>query len=114
MGTTLPSCESSPATGDAKALKVSSRRGSGRPIKPPRKDLPDSPQQHHHGAKKAKLSERLKHCNIILKDLFAKKHQTYSWPFYKPVDVEGLCLHDYYDIVPQPMDMGTIKVRALG
>ncbi|XP_012694982.2 bromodomain testis-specific protein isoform X1 [Clupea harengus] len=111
VGTTLPSCESSPATGDAKALKVSSRRGSGRPIKPPRKDLPDSPQQHHHGAKKAKLSERLKHCNIILKDLFAKKHQTYSWPFYKPVDVEGLCLHDYYDIVPQPMDMGTIKKK---
>lgn len=115
-GTTLPGCEESssspPGGGDAKALKVVSRRGSGRPIKPPRKDLPDSPQPHHHGAKRAKLSERLKHCNTILKEMFAKKHYAYAWPFYKPVDVEALCLHDYYDIVQQPMDMGTIKVRA--
>ncbi|XP_041914065.1 bromodomain testis-specific protein isoform X2 [Alosa sapidissima] len=109
VGSTLPSCEPSPCVDEAKALKVISRRGSGRPIKPPRKDLPDSPQQHHHGAKRAKLSERLKHCNTILKEMFAKKHYAYAWPFYKPVDVEGLCLHDYYDIVQQPMDMGTIK-----
>ncbi|XP_062371599.1 bromodomain testis-specific protein isoform X1 [Sardina pilchardus] len=111
VGPTLPSCEpaASPGVDEAKALKVISRRGSGRPIKPPRKDLPDSPQQHHHGAKRAKLSERLKHCNTILKELFAKKHYAYAWPFYKPVDVEVLCLHDYHEIVQQPMDMGTIK-----
>ncbi|XP_063056599.1 bromodomain testis-specific protein isoform X2 [Engraulis encrasicolus] len=100
------------ATGPAgaKALKLCSRRGSGRPIKPPCKDLPDSPQQHH-GPKRPKLPERLKHCCAILKELFAKKHYAYAWPFYKPVDVAALGLHDYYDIVQQPMDMGTIRKK---
>ncbi|KAL2090349.1 hypothetical protein ACEWY4_015037 [Coilia grayii] len=109
-GSLLPACETTPGPAEAKALKVFSRRGSGRPIKPPRKDLPDSPQQHH-GPKKPRLSERLKHCNAILKEMFAKKHCTYAWPFYKPVDVEALNLHDYYDIVQQPMDMGTIRKK---
>jgi hypothetical protein len=27
----------------------------------------------------------------------------------EPVDVEGLKLHDYYDIIKNPMDLGTIK-----
>ncbi|KAK2113035.1 Bromodomain-containing protein 2 [Saguinus oedipus] len=47
------------------------RRESGRPIKPPRKDLPDS--QQHQSSKKGKLSEQLKHCNGILKALLSKK-----------------------------------------
>lgn len=58
-----------------------------------------------------KLSERLKYCNGILKEMFAKKHALYAWPFYKPVDTEGLGLHDYHDIIHEPMDLSTIKVR---
>lgn len=42
--------------------------------------------------------------------MFAKKHAAYAWPFYKPVDVEALGLHDYCDIIKHPMDMSTIKV----
>ena len=52
----------------------------------------------------------MKYCNGILKEMFSKKHLAYSWPFYKPVDVQGLGLHDYLDIIKQPMDLGTIKV----
>ncbi|XP_072540141.1 bromodomain testis-specific protein isoform X2 [Salminus brasiliensis] len=107
---TITSSESSPCVTEQKVLKLFSRRGSGRPIKPPRKDLPDSPQQHQVG-RKVKLSERLKYCNGILKELFAKKHAMYAWPFYKPVDAAGLGLHDYHDIIHEPMDLSTIKKK---
>ncbi|CAN6553678.1 unnamed protein product [Malus baccata var. baccata] len=35
----------------------------------------------------------------------------WAWPFMVPVDVEGLGLHDYYQVIEKPMDLGTIKNR---
>ncbi|KAG1940801.1 bromodomain testis-specific protein isoform X1 [Pimephales promelas] len=106
----ITSCESSPCVTGPKVLKLFSRRGSGRPIKPPCKDLPESPPQHQVG-RRTKLSERLKYCCAILKEMFAKKHSTYAWPFYKPVDAKSLGLDDYHEIIHQPMDMSTIKKK---
>lgn len=37
--------------------------------------------------------------------------QNFAWPFYEPVDVEGLKIYDYYDIVSHPMDLSTIKKK---
>lgn len=101
---------SPPGSLEPKAARLPTmRRESGRPIKPPRKDLPDS-QQQHQSSKKGKLSEQLKHCNGILKELLSKKHAAYAWPFYKPVDASALGLHDYHDIIKHPMDLSTVKV----
>uniref|UniRef100_A0A2K5PZG1 Bromodomain-containing protein 2 n=1 Tax=Cebus imitator TaxID=2715852 RepID=A0A2K5PZG1_CEBIM len=83
---------------------------SSHPINPPRKDLPDS-QQQHQSSKKGKLSGQLKHCNGILKELLSKKHAAYAWPFYKPVDASALGLHDYHDIIKHPMDLSTVKQK---
>uniref|UniRef100_A0A4W5P5M6 Bromodomain, testis-specific n=1 Tax=Hucho hucho TaxID=62062 RepID=A0A4W5P5M6_9TELE len=105
----ITSCESSPIVDGSTACKLFSRRGSGRPIKPPRKDLPDSPQ--HYQSKKRKLSDQLRFCNCILKEMFTKRHAAYAWPFYKPVDTEALGLRDYHDIIKQPMDLGTIRKK---
>ena len=69
--------------------------------------------QPQQSKKRSKLSEQMKYCNGILKELFSKKHTGYAWPFYKPVDVEGLGLHDYLDIIKHPMDLGTVKVCFL-
>ncbi|XP_044839714.1 bromodomain-containing protein 2-like isoform X1 [Mauremys mutica] len=101
--------ESSPSATllEPKAAKIPTRRESGRPIKPPKKDLPDS--QQHQTSKKGKLSEQLKYCNGILKDLVSKKHAAYAWPFYKPVDASALGLHDYHEIIKCPMDLSTVK-----
>ncbi|XP_073123621.1 transcription factor GTE1-like isoform X2 [Henckelia pumila] len=33
----------------------------------------------------------------------------WAWPFMQPVDVEGLGLDDYYQIIDRPMDFSTIK-----
>ncbi|XP_077573189.1 bromodomain testis-specific protein isoform X1 [Stigmatopora nigra] len=81
------------------------RSGSGRPIKVPKKDLPpaECPQ--------AKLPEPLRYCDNILKELLSKRHYAYAWPFYTPVDTVALALHDYHNIIKQPMDLGTIKKK---
>lgn len=95
---------------ESKHSKVISRREStGRPIKPPKKDLEDGDVQQQ-GNKKSKLNDHLKYCDTILKEMLSKKHAAYAWPFYKPVDAEALELHDYHEIIKQPMDLSTVKV----
>ncbi|XP_069842401.1 bromodomain-containing protein 3 isoform X3 [Dendropsophus ebraccatus] len=99
---------------DPKQAKVANRREStGRPIKPPKKDLEDGEIPQHAG-KKGKLTEHLKYCDSILKEMLSKKHAAYAWPFYKPVDAEALELHDYHDIIKHPMDLSTVKKKMDG
>jgi len=95
-----------------KATAASRRGVSGRPIKPPKKDLPDSILPTP--VRRSKLSPQLRYCSGVLKELLSKKHAAYAWPFYKPVDATTLGLHDYHDIIKQPMDLSTIKVAAAG
>lgn len=76
--------------------------------------FPLSPMPGHPSGvpkNKEKLSDALKACNEILKELFSKKLSVYAWPFYKPVDAELLGLHDYHDIIKKPMDLGTVKKK---
>uniref|UniRef100_A0A8C5D668 Uncharacterized protein n=1 Tax=Gouania willdenowi TaxID=441366 RepID=A0A8C5D668_GOUWI len=47
----------------------------------------------------------------ILKELLSMKHSEYAWPFYEPVDTLALGLHDYHNIIKEPMDLGTIKKK---
>ncbi|XP_070259513.1 bromodomain testis-specific protein [Myotis yumanensis] len=91
--------EPSPALPEKKTAKMPPVKESGG-----KNVLPNSQQQY-----KVKVTEPLRHCSEILKELFAKKHFSYAWPFYNPVDVNALGLHNYYDIVKNPMDLGTIK-----
>ena len=76
------------------ANNADERRESGRQIKRVTKDLPEYAPQHS-SKPRGRLSESLKACNEILKDLLSKKHAAYAWPFYKPVDTTLLELHDY-------------------
>ncbi|KAM4740001.1 bromodomain testis-specific protein [Anableps anableps] len=81
------------------------RTSNGRPIKPPKKDLPDFED------KRVRMSEQLRYCNNILKEMLSKRHYAYAWPFYTPVDAVALGLHDYHDIIKQPMDLSSIKKK---
>ncbi|KAK7504356.1 hypothetical protein BaRGS_00004222, partial [Batillaria attramentaria] len=93
------------------------RRESVRQIKKPKRDLPDDQgavstmTQGSTKKQKGKLSEQLKYCAQIVKELFTKKHSAIAWPFYKPVDAEKLGLLDYHDIIKKPMDLGTVKAK---
>lgn len=53
-------------------------------------------------------SQLFKSCNGLLERLMKHKH---GWVFNVPVDVKVLGLHDYFDIIKEPMDLGTVKSR---
>ncbi|XP_031433804.1 bromodomain-containing protein 3a isoform X2 [Clupea harengus] len=66
------------------------------------------------GGKRSRLTEHLKHCDTILKEMLSKKHAAYAWPFYKPVDADALALHDYHEIIKHPMDLSSVKKKMDG
>lgn len=57
------------------------------------------------------LPEELKFCKEVLRELNKKTYQPFAWPFLQPVDWQGLGLKDYPEIVPRPMDLGTMKQK---
>ncbi|KAF8404759.1 hypothetical protein HHK36_009648 [Tetracentron sinense] len=52
--------------------------------------------------------KQMKRCRQILTMLMKHKH---SWIFNVPVDVVGMGLHDYNQIIKRPMDLGTVKLK---
>ncbi|KAK6155266.1 hypothetical protein DH2020_009514 [Rehmannia glutinosa] len=50
----------------------------------------------------------LKQCENLLKKLMS---QQYAWVFNKPVDVVELNIPDYFDVIKNPMDLGTVKSK---
>ncbi|WJX27990.1 Transcription factor GTE1 [Trifolium repens] len=51
-------------------------------------------------------NELMRHFSKILTEI--TRHE-WAWPFMEPVDVEGLGLHDYYQIIEKPMDFSSIR-----
>ncbi|KAM7279787.1 hypothetical protein ACFE04_006921 [Oxalis oulophora] len=63
------------------------------------------------GFQQEKLSDTMatfltKDCDNLLKRLMSHK---YSWVFNTPVDVVKLNIPDYFTVIKQPMDLGTVK-----
>ncbi|CAL0300836.1 unnamed protein product [Lupinus luteus] len=56
----------------------------------------------------SEIGNLMKGCSQILQKLMKHKH---GWIFNVPVDVTGMGLHDYYDIIKKPMDLGTVKTN---
>jgi len=100
------SAASKTSTSTPASLKAVRRESGGSIKRPPIKDLTEKGAT---SAVAAKVSEPVRQCNEILKEMFNKRHAAYAWPFYKPVDAERLGLHDYYKIIKKPMDLGTVK-----
>ncbi|KAK8948317.1 Transcription factor GTE8 [Platanthera guangdongensis] len=48
----------------------------------------------------------MKQCKTLLKRLLGHKH---AWVFNKPVDAVKLKIPDYFSVIKQPMDLGTIQ-----
>lgn len=49
-----------------------------------------------------------KQCENLLKKLMTHQH---GWVFNKPVDVVALKIPDYFNVIKNPMDLGTIKEK---
>ncbi|XP_068546997.1 bromodomain testis-specific protein isoform X1 [Anas acuta] len=104
------SSESLATFNESKAIKACRGDECMIPNKLLKRDLPDS-QQSHRFLKKKMLSEQLKHCNEILKEMFSEKHLAYAWPFLKPVDVASFSLDEEQEITKCPTNLGTIKKK---
>ncbi|NXK31916.1 BRDT protein, partial [Piprites chloris] len=116
--TTTPTTSVVTASGESSAMfnarkAVKARRGENEhrvTNKPLKRSLPHS-QQSPGIIKKIQLSEKLKHCNAILKEMFSKKHAAYAWPFLKPVDVASFSTGENQGIAKCPRDLRTIKKK---
>lgn len=53
-----------------------------------------------------RMAELMRQFSTILRQI--TQHR-WAWPFMTPVDVKGLGLHDYHDVIKKPMDFGTIR-----
>ncbi|KAE9592467.1 putative chromatin remodeler Bromodomain family [Lupinus albus] len=53
-----------------------------------------------------RMQDLMRQFGSILRQITQHK---WSWPFMQPVDVEGLGLNDYYEVIDKPMDFSTIK-----
>ncbi|XP_028126986.1 transcription factor GTE6 [Camellia sinensis] len=61
---------------------------------------------HREAAAAKRMQELMRQFGTILRQITQHK---WAWPFMQPVDVEGLGLHDYYEVIDRPMDFSTIK-----
>ncbi|XP_013880560.1 bromodomain-containing protein 3 isoform X1 [Austrofundulus limnaeus] len=91
--------------GDILAPFTLLNKANRRPIKPSKKNVPEFED------KRVRQPEQLSYCSSVLKEMLSKRHCSYAWPFYTPVDAVALGLHDYHDIIKQPMDLSTIKKK---
>ncbi|XP_019446961.1 PREDICTED: transcription factor GTE1-like [Lupinus angustifolius] len=55
-----------------------------------------------------RMQELIRQFSTILRQITRHK---WACPFMDPVDVKGLGLHDYYEVIDKPMDFNTIKSK---
>ncbi|VDP84472.1 unnamed protein product [Echinostoma caproni] len=77
-----------------------------RQIKKPKREY-----EERNVGKRLRLSEALKGCSNILKDISSQRYRDLNHLFLKPVDAEAMGLHDYHDVVKKAMDLSTVKAK---
>ncbi|GMG19332.1 unnamed protein product [Ambrosiozyma monospora] len=96
-----------PSTTDVPKIRRESALDNGRPkreIHPPKpKDMP-----YDIRPKKKKFQAELRFSQQTLKELTSKKYDSFSFPFLQPVDPVALDCPTYFEIVKEPMDLGTV------
>ncbi|XVF68403.1 hypothetical protein PTKIN_Ptkin10aG0202800 [Pterospermum kingtungense] len=63
---------------------------------------------HREAASLKRMQDLMRQFATILRQITQHK---WAHPFMHPVDVEGLGLHDYYEVIQKPMDFGSIKSK---
>ncbi|PON63045.1 Bromodomain containing protein [Trema orientale] len=97
-------------TTSKKQLKSSKGSSNGKD-KDKEKHIPGLKKQQQEASKREaaaakRMHDLMRQFGTILSQITRHK---WAWPFMQPVDVEGLGLHDYYEVIDKPMDFSTIK-----
>ncbi|KAK8509424.1 hypothetical protein V6N13_104688 [Hibiscus sabdariffa] len=88
----------------SKGSSAGKERDKERHVPSIRKQHQDASRREAAAAKR--MQELMRQFGTILRQITQHK---WAWPFMQPVDVKGLGLHDYYEIIEKPMDFSTIK-----
>ncbi|XP_067894142.1 bromodomain-containing protein 3-like [Heterodontus francisci] len=67
------------------------------------------PPEYRNPKKYSRITNQLQYLQKVVVKALWKHH--FAWPFQQPVDAVKLNLPDYYQIIKNPMDLGTIKKR---
>ncbi|MBA0750701.1 hypothetical protein Gogos_002095 [Gossypium gossypioides] len=88
----------------SKGSSMGKERDKGRQVPSIKKQQQDASRREAAAAKR--MQELMRQFGTIVRQITQHK---WAWPFMQPVDVKGLGLHDYYEIIEKPMDFSTIK-----
>ncbi|KAK8482999.1 hypothetical protein V6N13_030037 [Hibiscus sabdariffa] len=88
----------------SKGSSFGKERDKERHVPSIKKQHQDASRREAAGAKR--MQELMRQFGTILRQITQHK---WAWPFMQPVDVKGLGLHDYYEVIEKPMDFSTIK-----
>ncbi|OWM87580.1 transcription factor GTE6-like isoform X2 [Punica granatum] len=91
-------------TNTSKGSSVAKEKERERPITSIKKQQQEAARREAAAAKR--MQELIRHFGTILRQITQHK---WAWPFMQPVDVKGLGLDDYYEVIDKPMDFSTIK-----
>ncbi|KAH1188295.1 Transcription factor GTE1 [Glycine max] len=95
---------------NSKGGSLAKEKGREKHITGTKKPLQDA--SHTEASSAKRMQELMRQFSTILRQAILQITQhKWAWPFMDPVDVEGLGLHDYYEIIDKPMDFGTIKSK---
>ncbi|TYH19852.1 hypothetical protein ES288_A05G384700v1 [Gossypium darwinii] len=88
----------------SKGSSMGKERDKERQVPSIKKQQQDASRREAAAAKR--MQELMRQFGTIVRQITQHK---WAWPFMQPVDVKGLGLHDYYEIIEKPMDFSTIK-----
>jgi len=99
------------STSSMPQLQPAPVREKTRPSRPKRPHTSDQAGDASKRTKSDSKKREAKGMKSVLKELHQKRHQMYAWPFYQPVDVKALNLHDYHEVIKKPMDLSTVQAN---
>eukprot|EP00249_Psilotum_nudum_P024540 c29213_g1_i2 orf=446-2140(+) len=99
----VPGKDKKPASDKMKTKSAVEKRSLQAPV-----DSREQKRQKLEASYSKKVADLMRQCGMILRKLMSHRH---GWVFNEPVDVVKLGLHDYYQIIKKPMDLGTIKAK---
>ncbi|KAK4756081.1 hypothetical protein SAY87_009838 [Trapa incisa] len=88
----------------SKGSSIAKEKEKERPITSIKKQQQEAARREAAAAKR--MQELMRQFGTILRQITQHK---WAWPFMQPVDVKGLGLDDYYEVIDKPMDFSTIK-----
>ncbi|KAK4783290.1 hypothetical protein SAY86_007664 [Trapa natans] len=90
----------------SKGSSIFKEKEKERPITSIKKQQQEAARRETVAAKR--MHELMRQFGTILRQITQHK---WAWPFIQPVDVKGLGLDGYYEVIDKPMDFSTIKNR---